>query len=100
MWAECPTELDKPVLVFGFEVEDLGVISGVMILTGLFLFEGFAPVLMVTVAFAFFLKRLKKGKAPGMLIHLMHRWDLLRMPGVLPVRQVGYSPFAAESLED
>ena len=27
MWVECPTELDKPVLVFGFEVEDLGAIS-------------------------------------------------------------------------
>ena len=100
MWAECPTELDTPVLVFGFEVEDLGVICGVMILSGVFLFEGFAPVLMVTAAFAFFLKRLKKGKAPGMLIHLAHRWDIVRMPGVLPVRNVGYSPVAEDSRGD
>ena len=55
---------------------------------------------LVTVAFAFFLKRLKKGKAPGVLIHLMHRWDLLRMPGVLPVREVGYSPVAADWRDD
>ena len=97
MWTECPTELDKPVLVFGFEVEDLGAICGVMIMTGLFLFEGFAPVLIVTAVFAFFLKRLKKGKAPGVLIHMAHRWDVLRMPGVLPVREVGYSPVAGDA---
>ena len=97
MWAECPTELDTPVLVFGFEVEDLGAICGVMILSGLFLFEGFMGVLLTTAAFAFFLKRLKKGKAPGMLIHLAHRWDIIRMPGVLPVREVGYSPVAADA---
>jgi len=100
VWAECPTELDTPVLVFGYEVEDLGAICGVMILSGLFLFEGFMGVLLTTVAFAFFLKRLKKGKAPGMLIHLAHRWDLIRMPGVLPVREVGYSPVAADARED
>ena len=96
MWVECPTELDKPVLVFGFEVEDLGAICGVMILTGMFLFEGFAPVLTVTAAFAVFLKRLKRGKAPGVLLHQAHRWDLIRIPGVLPVREAGYSSVAAE----
>ena len=68
-----------------------------MILTGLFLFEGFAPVLIVTAVFAVFLKRLKKGKAPGVLIHMAHRWDILRMPGVLPVREVGYSPVAGDA---
>ncbi len=99
MWVECPTELDKPVLVFGFEVEDLGAICGVMIMTGMFLFEGFAPVLIVTLAFALFLKRLKKGKAPGVLLHMAHRWDIVRMPGVLPVREVGYSPVAGEGEE-
>ena len=96
MWVECPTELDKPVLVFGFEVEDLGAICGVMIMTGIILFEGLAPVLMVTAAFAVALKRLKKGKAPGVLLHMAHRWDIVRMPGVLPVREVGYSPVAGD----
>ena len=100
MWAECPTELDTPVLVFGFEVEDLGIICGVMILSGIILFEGFMGVLLTTVAFAFLLKRAKKGKAPGMLIHLAHRWDVIHMPGVLPVREVGYSPVAPDPRED
>ena len=99
MWAECQTELDAPVLIFGFEVEDLGAVCGVMIFTGLFLFEGFAPVIVLTGAFAFFLKRLKKGKAPGYLMHVMHRWDLIRIPGVLPVREAWYSPVAGDALD-
>ena len=98
MWAECQTELDAPVLIFGFEVEDLSAVCGVMIFTGLFVFEGFAPVVLVTGAFTFLLKRLKKGKAPGFLIHVMHRWDLLRIPGVLPVREAHYSPAAGDSI--
>ena len=98
MWAECQTELDAPVLIFGFEVEDLGAVCGVMIFTGLFLFEGFAPVVLVTGGFAFFLKRAKKGKAPGFLMHVMHRWDLLRIPGVLPVREAWYSPASGDPL--
>jgi len=100
VWAECPTELDTPVLVFGFEVEDLGAICGVMILSGIIVFEGFAGVVLTTVAFAFLLKRLKKGKAPGVLIHQAHRWDVIHMPGVLPVREVGYSPVAPDRGED
>ena len=99
MWVECPTELDKPVLVFGFEVEDLGAICGVMILTGMFVFEGFAAVLTATAVFAVALKRLKRGKAPGVLLHQAHRWDLIRIPGVLPVREVGYSPVAADGAD-
>ena len=96
MWVECPTELDTPVLIFGFEVEDIAAICAVMVFCGLFLFEGFAPVFFVTAAFALALKRLKKGRAPGVLIHLMHRWDILRIPGVLPVRETAYSPVAGD----
>ena len=62
-----------------------------MIFAGLFLFESLAPVFLVTAAFGPLLKRLKKGRAPGVLIHLLHRWDLLRIPGVLPVRDAVYS---------
>ena len=51
---------------------------------------------MVTAVFALVLKRLKRGKAPGVLLHQAHRWDLIRIPGVLPVREAGYSSVAAE----
>ena len=96
MWVECPTELDTPVLIFGFEVEDIAALSAVMVFSGLFIFEGFIPVFFVTLAFGLGLRRLKKGKAPGVLIHLMHRWDILHIPGVLPVRDVGYSPVTGD----
>ena len=96
MWVECPTELDSPVLIFGFEIEDLSTICGVMVFAGLFLFESAPPVFFVTVGFALGLRRLKKGRAPGVLLHLAHRWDILRVPGVLPVREVGYSPVVGD----
>lgn len=92
MWVECPSELDTPVLMFGFEMEDIAAMVAVMMFTALFIFEGFPPVLAVTVAFGGVLRRLKKGRAPGFLVHQMHRWDILRIPGVLPVRAVAYSP--------
>ena len=65
MWVECPTELDAPVLIFGFEVEDIAAVCAVMVFCGLFIFEGFPPVFFVTAGFGLALKRLKKGKAPG-----------------------------------
>ena len=92
MWVECPTELDAPVLIFGFEVEDIAALCAVMVFSGLFIFEGFIPVFFVTLGVGLLLRRLKKGKAPGVLIHLMHRWDILHIPGVLPVRDAAYSP--------
>lgn len=92
MWVDCPTELDSPVLIFGFEVEDFAAICAVMIFAALFLFEGVPPVVLMTVGFALGLRRLKKGRAPGVLLHMLHHWDIMRIPGVLPVRQTEYSP--------
>ena len=96
MWVECPTELDSPVLIFGLEVEDIAAICGVMVFSALFLFEGIIPVFFVTAGFGSALRRLKKGRAPGVLLHLMHRWDIMRISGVLPVRQVEYSPVVGD----
>ena len=92
MWAECPTELDTPILVFGFESEDLLAISGMMIFAGLFLFESSVKVFLMTAAFAYLLRWLKRGRPPGALLHLLHRWDILHMPGVLRVGRFAYSP--------
>ena len=96
MWVDCPTELDSPVLIFGFEVEDFAAICAVMVFAALFVFEGVAPVVYTTVGFALGLRRLKKGRAPGVLLHMMHHWDILRIPGVLPVRQTEYSPVTGD----
>ena len=92
MWVDCPTELDSPVLIFGFEVEDFAAICAVMIFAALFVFEGVVPVVYATAGFALGLRRLKKGRAPGVLLHLMHHWDIMRIRGVLPVREAAYSP--------
>ena len=59
-----------------------------------------APVFFVTSGFALALKRSKKGKAPGVLPHLMHRWDVAHVPGVLPVREVPWSPVAGDFDDD
>ena len=100
MWVECPTELDSPVVIFGCEVEDIAAICGVMVFAALFVFESAIPVFFVTVGFAFGLRRLKKGKAPGMLLHMLHHWDILRIPGVLAVRDARYSPVMGDLADE
>ena len=94
MWVEGPTQLDTPVLVFGFEVEDLAAMMGVMLLSSL-LFEGMAGVCVVTVSAGLLLKRLKRGRPPGALIHLAHQLELIRIPGAVKPRARRYSPSAA-----
>ena len=94
MWVEGPTQLDTPVLVFGFEVEDLAAMMGVMLLSSL-LFEGMAGVCVVTVGGGLLLRRLKRGRPPGALIHLAHQLELIRIPGAVRPRARRYSPSAA-----
>ena len=65
MWVECPTELDTPVLIFGFEVEDIAALSAVMVFSGLFIFEGFIPVFFVTLAFGLGAEASQEGQGAG-----------------------------------
>ena len=97
MWVEGPTQLDTPVLVFGFEVEDLAAMMGVMLLSSL-LFEGMAGVCVVTVSAGVLVKRLKRGRPPGALIHVAHQLELIRIPGAVKPRAKRYSPSAAGDL--
>ena len=94
MWVEGPTQLDTPVLVFGFEVEDLAAMMGVMLLSSL-LFEGMAGVCVVTVCAGLLLRRLKRGRPPGALIHVAHQLELIRIPGAVRPKARRYSPSAA-----
>ena len=98
MWVEGPTQLDTPVLVFGFEVEDLAAMMGVMLLSSL-LFEGMAGVCVVTVCAGLLVKRLKRGRPPGALIHVAHQLELIRIPGAIRPRAQRYSPSAAGGFE-
>lgn len=95
MWVEGPTQLDTPILVFGFEIEDLAALMGVMLLASLF-FEGMAGVCVVTAAAGLVLKRLKRGRPPGALIHVAHQLELIRIPGAIRPRPRRCSPSAAE----
>ena len=94
MWVEGPTQLDTPVLVFGFEVEDLAAMMGVMLLSSL-LFEGMAGVCVVTVCAGLLIRRLKRGRPPGALIHVAHQLELIRIPGAVRPRVRRYSHSAA-----
>ena len=94
MWVEGPTQLDTPVLVFGFEVEDLAAMMGVMLLSSL-LFEGMAGVCVVTVCAGLLIRRLKRGRPPGALIHVAHQLELIRIPGAVRPRARRYSSSAA-----
>ena len=98
MWVEGPTQLDTPVLVFGFEVEDLTAMMGVMLLSSV-LFEGMAGVCLVTVCAGLGLRRLKRGRPPGALVHLAHELELLCIPGAVKPRARRYSPSAAGDLD-
>lgn len=92
MWTPCPTHLDTPILVFGLEPEDLGVVMMAMLFSGVF-FPSLFPVLVVTTAVAAGLWTAKRGRAPGALIHTMHALDILPIPGVLRAAPRVYSPW-------
>ena len=95
MWVESVTELDKPIFIMGFEVEDFAVGSCVLVMCN-FIFETFLPVLAVSTAVMYFVKRIKKGKPPGFIVHLAHSLDLIRIPGVLSAHRHEFSPVSAE----
>lgn len=97
----CARTLDRPIVVFGLEPEDL-VVVGLVSIGLLFVADGFVGVgagLGLWVA----LVRLKAGKPPGYLVELAHRVGILdrlpaswRPPQVLPRREAELSPFAGE----
>lgn len=98
MWVKGPTQLDTPVLVFGFETEDLAFMMGVMLLSS-FVFEGMAGVCAVTVCSGLVLRRFKRERPPGALIHIAHQLELIRIPGAVKPRARRYSPSAAEDFD-
>lgn len=98
MWVDGPTQLDTPVLVFGFETEDLAFMMGVMLLSS-FVFEGMVGVCVLTLGSGLALRRLKRGRPPGALIHIAHQLELMRIPGAVKPRARRYSPSAAEDFD-
>ncbi len=97
----CARTLDRPIVVFGLEPEDL-VIVGLVAIGLLFVADGFVGVgagLGLWIA----LVRLKAGKPPGCLVELAHRVGVLdrlpaswRPPHVVPRHVTELSPFCGE----
>jgi len=92
VWTPCPRNIDKPVLILGFELEDLTVIAASLVLAGLFLDA--LPAFGVAGLFAGALWVLKRGQPPGVVIHTFHRLGVLPIKGVLRSRTQRYSPWS------
>ena len=81
MKRKCPRTLDKPLLLFGLEVEDIGLLSLVGGL-GSILFGPIIPGLCA-IAGWIFLMQFKKGKPSGYLLHWLYSKGV-GIPGLLP----------------
>ena len=77
-------------MVFGREPEDL-MVGGVVMVFLNFIFSSFLPILACSALVVWFIGRLKRGKPPGVIIHLCHRLELMRIPGVLRLRRIVFS---------
>ncbi len=72
----CPRTLDRPIVIFGLEPEDLvmvGLVSGVI----LFVIDAIPAVLAGALLWGG-RSRIKAGKPPGYVYELMYRSGLLR----------------------
>lgn len=104
LWTPCPTTVNKALMgAFGFEMLDLALL-------GLLLFGGFLlrPVLALlagvtmppwiplgaAILAAAGLWYGKRGKPRGAILHWLHEWDVLPLPGVLPPVEQMYHPFS------
>ena len=92
---KCCRTIDKPLLLFGLEPEDVGILaltSGAIMLfsdtfyAGLMFFGGWI-----------FLKLLKRGKPQGYLMHLLYKHGL-KIKGLIdpPIKVSRYSVFGKE----
>jgi hypothetical protein len=93
MWIPCPRVLDEPVKILGLEVEDLVVSASVPLLLGIPFDLGALPCFAGAGVLGLVLYRAKRGKAPGALLHALHRLELAKLPGVLSPRPRTYSPW-------
>ena len=81
MARKCPRTLDKPVLLFGLEPEDLGLLT--LAVGTLSLFLGPMVPGVCGIAGWFVLARFKRGKPAGYLLHKMYSMGF-DLPGLLP----------------
>ena len=81
MTCHCPRTLDKPILLMGLEMEDLGLLCLIIGLLSLFM----GPLLPGAGGLVgwFALARFKRGKPAGYLLHRLYALGF-DLPGLLP----------------
>jgi len=91
MWTACPRHLDEPVTILGLEPEDYGLVMLSLIMASLLVSALLA--FACGAAVAGLCGAAKRGRPPGALIHTLHHWDLVPIPGVLRLHGQRYSPW-------
>ena len=85
---QCPKTLDKPILLFGLELEDLGILLFLGGGGGLFL----GPIIPgIAAIFGWIgLVQFKRDKPSGYILHRLYEYGL-QLPGLLPpLRKANY----------
>ena len=92
---KCPRNIDKPLLLFGLEPEDVGFLVGVSGLLILFSDTFYAGI--VFFGGWVFLKAFKQNKPQGYIAHLFYKHGLTLKGLIEPVKKVSrYSVFTKE----
>jgi hypothetical protein len=81
MWTACPTVLDAPVTIMGLEPEDFAIVAIAPLFLA-FVLDAAAS-LLVALALGWAVTRAKRGRPPGAMLHALHGWELVRLPGLL-----------------
>ena len=89
---KCPRTIDKPLLFFGLEPEDVGILA--LTSGGIMLFFGTFYAGVIFFGGWIFLRILKKGKPQGYITHLLYSHGL-KIKGLIdpPVKVSRYSIF-------
>lgn len=91
MWTPCPQTLDEPVKVFGLEPEDFAVMLAVPAAASLAIDVLLSCGCGVLVGLVMYFG--KRGRPPGALLHMLHDYGIVQLPGILPATEQTYSPW-------
>jgi hypothetical protein len=91
MWEDCPRVLEQPVKILGLEIEDFALVGLTPFVAGIWLDAGAAFLATAVVGLTFYFA--KRGKPAGHVQHVLHRLELIRMPGILGPKERCYSPW-------
>lgn len=94
---KCPRTIDKPLLIFGLEPEDVGILALAAGSTILFFDTFYAG--LVFFGGWMFLRLLKRGKPQGYITHLFYKYGV-NIKGLIdpPVKTSRYSVFKRRGL--